>query len=436
MSQEPLQKKIRGDTMDMSEMMMTMSLKDPSDRLTVNGTDKDTLAKINKFMACMSDTDVTMMVDRELFKVKDGSDIIDLPNISKRLRNIYFELDRLKVVRVIDAIHERLRYSLEVTRSWTITDIIQVFQCHPGVISHVIAPVGDRLQVYSARMEAEEHIREMEEDGPDNEDVVKMIGELRPGQCVLIACEMSTEGDNNNPAPEFCSGAMICRIPSKIVMPPPEIRKTSPKIKKGDIAKFSGKSKEELDSLPDDERRRLIEEYKEDMSHKGNWRRVIMEPELDVGGHAGDWLRWFIASIAAERDPSISRRTIDKSYFAGIVPHASGPPCEMKYIVFTHPSPCGPGIGAAVTVSCPDTWLGEDYGDIELNGDIGDDEDANEEAFLYSTIEEAVAAATDGRIEMIAKTLGLSVEPEIVHRTTLFKQLERTEQDNIMLGGA
>ena len=250
---------------------------------------------------------------------------------------------------------------------------------------------------------------------------------------MLLANDMREEDEC------FRSGAVIVRIPALVALPRARpgvqlLRKLneSGKLKPKNLADFHSMTRDEIVALSDEEKTRLGIEYAEYRAHRGRWRRVSMEPALAIAGHAGEWAKWFIAGVAAEMDATIPERTRIRHYSDGLMKH--GQWSEMQYLVMSLPSPCGDGdVSSSITVSNPGHWLGDDYASYQ-DQTFGDSE-FHEEARVFATLAEAVAAATDGgKVELIAKATAVGEPVAVLFRSRLFQRLDEDSQDNIEVG--
>ena len=410
----------RGDVKDANASPlitdMVSLLADDREQLTIipRGAAPDTIALVGRLLGGMSMAEIEAEVERMLSS-PDRSTYTKLRDAYIKLRDAYTELDRLGFQTMIRTIHTGLQRCLHVRRTWTLSDVLHAFDCHPGVLAAVVDPLVDAAHRLS--------LLEAEEDGPDHELVEKIIGELGPGQSVLIANDLRKDYDC------FLSGAVIVRIPTCVALPRVQIE--SDKITPKNVADFHSMSIDEIVALSVEENTRLFREYAEYRQHKGRWRRVSMEPALAVAGHAGEWATWFIAGVAAEMDATIPVQTRRRHYSHGFTEH--GHWSEMQYLVMSLPSPCGGDNISSITVSNPNLWLGHDYGGDQSQtfGDLDFDEDAS----VFATLTEAVAAVTafcgPVKVELIAKATAVGEPVKVLFRSRLFQTLDVDAQENI-----
>ena len=352
----------------------------------------------------------SMLVDMKAVDLRATVDqaVRQLPE--HRLRRLYSALVELGGFdRVIDLVHANAKDGL-IAGSVTIADLLRTFECHPNLTRAVIAPLA---------VEGIDGIKRVKLDAMadgdlDARQIVDMIGELEPGQCVLIVCNGLEESD------QFESGILICRIPTRMSFPPIPPIKERFKLARSEViayglmtdATYSALSKDEQDA----KKKLAFRAAREDRRYKGAWRMLEMDPPLVPGGATGLWLQWFLAALRVEtaHDGEFPEALARRMQNAGLCGLLDG---TAEYLVMDFPSPCGhSSTDTSVKISDPSEWIGEEYSTNDGDFDEHDEPDAfTEEATLYKTLEDAVC--TLGTIELIAKASRRGVPTEVLFRS-------------------
>ena len=345
-----------------------------------------------------------LVADLTYSQLQDYADkALALPD--KRLRDLYNALHKYGFSRAIEAIHGRLRDCLVSgrPRSATMSEILRVFDCHPGV-AMALARVGDGWQAENKAFAEDARARRLAVDGPTNDDLLEMIGTLLPGQCVFIACDGGFEDaladpdfDEDKPGctTSFGAGALICRAPTRIRIPSrPKLR-----LSKRDVNN-AGLPPRAFAAMSEEKQNAAKAEYIEQQRWKAAVRAAELSPPIVAGGLAGSCLRNYTATLRKPDNPCPA------SLYARDSENLEG----MEYIVMQFPAPNGPGqVGMEMSVFNPDEWVGDDY---SIDGVIED-----EEALACRTLKDALVAADLGRVEVVVKAVQRGVPVQVLHRT-------------------